>query len=714
MMHANALGPPYRAPVPVDALNAAESKGRLSGARLATLGEWRIIRSSRRAGPRARKPLRATAPETRFMSSPPFLVVGRSSMAPRVLLAAVLSTTVFAQGRLQSGEVHVWDVQEVVLQASGTYANPYADVECWIELEGPGFERRVYGFWDGGRTFRVRFVATAPGEWRWRSGSNQPGDDGLNGGEGRLRAVAWTEAEKAENRNRRGFVRATATGRALEHADGTPFFLVGDTWLAASTWRLPSKGIRPAPDYVPGPGISFEDAVAYRKRQGFNSISFIAAFPTWDADHRGATYANADGVYLRNAWEKFGQWAARASITTADGAITTAKDMADELGHRPFEVFPDREGLANFDRIEPAYFRSLDRKMRHLSEQGFVPLLETVRRDTCPSWKAYFDFNVSYARYVQYLIARYGAFNMIFSGIHLDWIPKEYSLTADEFNEALTYHHRKYGPLPFGQPYTTLIDSSTYKAFGHGTRAPWLTMHTVGNRPRNHAIYASLEEIFRLSPPYPAANLEPYFTGWNHQINRPGGETPEPDSYRDTYFARAQMYGSVLSGGLAGHVHGTAAYDVTSTGEPEGWRPHIWTALRYQSGGQMQHLERFVRSEGARYQALQPASADLQPRSAPGAIDDGLDGWAFMMRTEDRGFALLYFEQEAVRAEVAGFTPGGQYRWTWFDPREGTWGAESDVVADSRGALRAPAFPDGADTAVKDWAARVLATGSGF
>ena len=71
------------------------------------------------------------------------------------------------------------------------------------------------------------------------------------------------------------------------------------------------------------------------------------------------------------------------------------------------------------------------------------------------------------------------------------------------------------------------------------------------------------------------------------------------------------MYGSVLSGALAGHVHGTAAYDVTSTGEPAGWRPHIWTALRYESGAQMQHLRSFVLSEGARYQELTLASQDL-------------------------------------------------------------------------------------------------------
>ena len=618
----------------------------------------------------------------------------------------LLSLSSRAEARLQPGEVHVWQVQEITLAASRDYANAYAEVDCWVDLEGPDFRRRVYGFWDGGRIFRVRIVATHPGEWTWRAASN-PQDPGLQGA-GKFRAVGWSDAELAENPNRRGFVRASENGHALRYADGTPFFLTGDTWLAASTWRLPYKGVRAAADYVPAEGISFEEAVAWRKRQGYNSVSFISAFPNWAADEHGATFANRDGVYLRNAWEKFGHWAPDAKIATADGATTTAKDMHDEHGNRPFEVFADREGLANFDRINPAYFASLDRKMQHLSDQGFVPFLETIRRDNAPSWKRYFDFNASYARFVQYLVARYGAYNLVFSGIHLDWIPKDFSLTADEFNEALTYHFRKYGPLPFGQPFTTLIDRSTFKAFGTGAQAPWLTMHTVGNNPRNHAIYQSIEELFRLTPAMPAANLEPYYTGWNHSINRPGGETPVENSERDNYFARAMMYGSVLSGALAGHVHGTAAYDVTSTGEPEGWRPYIWTALRYESGAQMQHLRTFVLSEGDRYQKLLLASQDLQPRSIPGAPADGLDGWSFLMRTADLDFALAYFEDKALGARLKGFTPGARYAWTWFDPRTGEWRRGPSLKSDSLGVLTAPPFPAGGKQTARDMAAKIL------
>lgn len=629
----------------------------------------------------------------------------------RLALGAAL--LLFFTGRgiaaLVSGEVHVWETQEIILQSSRDYGNPYADVDCWIELSGPDFSRRVHGFWDGGRTFRIRFVATTPGEWQWKTGSNQADDAGLNLGRGKLRAVAWSEAELAANPNRRGFVRSSANGHALSYPDGTPFFLLGDTWLAASTWRLPWTGRPAAPSYVPAPGISFEEAVAWRKHQGYNSVSFIAAFPNWDADHHGATYADKNGVFLRNAWEKFGSWAPDARITTADGATTTAKDMHDEQGQRPFALLPDHEGLADFDRINPAYFRSLDRKMKHLANEGFVPFLETIRRDHGPSWKAYFDFNRSYARYVRYLIARYGAYNLIFSGIHLDWIPKDYSLSGDEFNAALTQHWRSDGPLPFGQPYTALIDSSTYKVFGHGEHCPWLTMHTVGNKPRNHAIYASLEEIFALTPAYPAANLEPYYTGWNHSINRPGGETPEANSDRDNYFSRAMMYGSVLSGGLAGHVHGTAAYDLTSTGEPAGWRPHIWDALRYASGGQMQHLGKFILSEGNRYQELIPASTDLTPRSRPDSSTDGLDGWSFCLRTADRRLALLYLEDKALPPQVSGLVPGARYRWTWFNPRTGDWLEPLMLTADANGQLRAPAQPAGTPGLSNDWAAKLLA-----
>lgn len=609
--------------------------------------------------------------------------------------------------------VHPWQMQEIVLTANQDYDNFYTDVDVWVQLQGPGFNKRVYGFWDGDNRFIVRVVATAPGHWQWQAGSNQVQDSGLNNLSGEFDAVPWTTKELAENPNRRGFVTVSENGHALKYADGTPFFMAGDTWLAGSTWRLPYRDAATSAGYTPGPGIGFEDAVIYRKQQGFNSVSMIAAFPNWDSDTNPSTYADSNGVFLRNAWEKFGYDVADGKGTDASGGLSywgtyTAKNMRDERGNLPFAK-SSQPGLSDFNRINPDYFKSLDNKMRFLSEQGFVPLLETVRRDAGPGWNAYNDFNPSFARYTQYLISRYGGWNMLFSGIHLDWVPKDFSLTAEQFNAALTYHLNKYGPPPFGQIHTALIDRSTYTTFGHGKDVPWMAMHSVGNKPRDHRVGAAMETIFALNNPVlPVINFEPYYTGWRHEINKPGGEQPAPDSDRDNYFSRAQMYGSVLSGGLCGHVHGTAAYDITTTGEPDGARPHIWTAMRYRSANYMRHLVAFVTSEGAVFQQLKPASGSLLPRKSPQAPEDGLDGWAYMMRTADTHFSLLYLENDATVQQASGFEPDSAYVWSWFSPVSGEWLNREVLYSDSRGSLVVPAVPVEDERENKDWAAKII------
>lgn len=93
----------------------------------------------------------------------------------RALLLVVAALPAAAQNR----PVHVWEKQEIALQAQNSYQNPYTEVDVWVDLSGQNFHKRVYGFWDGGKTFRVRVLATAPGEWSWVSGSNRQ-DAGLS------------------------------------------------------------------------------------------------------------------------------------------------------------------------------------------------------------------------------------------------------------------------------------------------------------------------------------------------------------------------------------------------------------------------------------------------------------------------------------------------------------------------------------------------------
>ena len=593
-------------------------------------------------------------------------------------------------------QVHVWEQVEITLNARHIHVNPYTDVTVWVQLRGPDFDKRIYGFWDGGQVFRVRLMATRPGSWSWTSTSDPP-DPGLHGRCGSFTAADWNEAERQQNPNRRGIIRAGTSGHGLVYADGTPFFLLADTWWAAFTWRYPFKGLPVNARYVPASGMTFEQGVQYLRAHGYNSLAIISAFPNWDTDGYSCDAQDKAGVYVRrHAWYKAGN----------EG---TAKDMHDEHGNRPF-MLPGRcDGLQDlcpdYDRINPAYFQSVDRKMDYLWENGFVPFIESVRRDALDVWRVYHDFEASFPRYLNYLAARYGAHNWIFSLVHGDYWPDPQvpGYCAAAFD---TYYHT-YGPPPFGQPTTAMADRSTLYYFGHVDQAPWLQLHSVGNWERDRRIYAYLEAMYEHDDPIPAFNNEPYYTALPYAHNDVAGERAEPNSERDSYFARAQMYGSALSGGLAGHVYGTVAYAGNTTGEPRSEEAYIWEALTLDAGAQLQHLGTFILSEGLRYQELSLASYDLCPRRSAAAVDTGLDGWAYMMCLPDRSLALLYFENLCERATVQALRPGQPYRAQWFDPRTGAWIDAGALTADAAGSLELPPFPDGRVISDTDWAMKL-------
>ena len=122
---------------------------------------------------------------------------------------------------------------------------------------------------------------------------------------------------------------------------------------------------------------------------------------------------------------------------------------------------------------------------------------------------------------------------------------------------------------------------------------------------------------------------------------------------------------------------------------------------------QMQWMQKFITSEGNAYLDLQLAADDISIRKAPGSPENGLDGWAFMMRTEKKDLALLYFEVKAERVTISNLAPNKSYQFTWYDTRKGQWLEPAIMSTDSQGAAQLPAFPDGGNTAVLDWAAKL-------
>jgi uncharacterized protein DUF4038/uncharacterized protein DUF5060/collagenase-like protein with putative collagen-binding domain len=123
--------------------------------------------------------------------------------------------------------VPIWSRWEQTFAARTTAP----DTKLTVELTSPSRKvLTVAGFWDGGETWRVRFMPTETGKWLYRTHS-VPAVAGLGGKTGNF--ICRREAATTRFLQH-GAVRASANGRFFEHADGTPFLWVGDTvWYGA-------------------------------------------------------------------------------------------------------------------------------------------------------------------------------------------------------------------------------------------------------------------------------------------------------------------------------------------------------------------------------------------------------------------------------------------------------------------------------------------------
>jgi len=578
---------------------------------------------------------------------------------PLALLAAASMVTTRAQ------DIHVWEKTEIALHASNPYANPYTKVEVWVDLHGPGFDKRCYGFWDGGDVFKVRFLAPRPGLWTWQSGTNQK-DAGLNEQRGAFTAVEWSEAQKSSIPTRRGFVRPTGNGHGFEYADGTPFLLLGDTWYAAATQRFKwNDDDRERPI---GPEAGFKDYLRLRKSQGFNSVAIIAAFANWaDDGHPWEIWLDkTNDLGVRSAWVDQGEIANHRPRDQ-----WRAKDMSNEGGRAFFfpgkvpgyeRVYPD------VDQINPEYFKFLDRKIDYLNTQGFVPVIEVARRDMTSCWAKYYDWPDSYTRYIQYVWSRYQANNCLFSPVHFDY--PAMTASTRQLNQAANRLIEKYGPPPFGTLASCNASVSSLLNFGGPDENKWLTFHQIGNG-REHDFYWYLTDIYHATPARPGLNGEPYYSGMADKRYSPPYRYGAPGGTEaDDLYVRSGIYGSFLSGGFAGHIYG--AEGIWGADIEPGSSPSMWEAFQWNSANQMKHLRTFAFSEGRRYQDLIPDANLVSPNSTPQT--KGYVGWAYCARTPAKDFFLAYFEKGTPqRSLIRGALPNETYRAEWFDPRTGEW-----------------------------------------
>ena len=599
------------------------------------------------------------------------------------------SINVFAQRDSYS----VMEVVEVEFNSQEHYANPYIDVDVWIELRKSETENEVYRiplFWDGGNDFRARLVATSPGDWTWKiiDETVENSDLGFIGQNGSFTAVP---ADVSSNPNNRGFIRVDPnTNRILQYADGTPFFYTADTSWSALTAVF---GFDQANDIT---GISFQDYILARKNQGFNGLNVIASFPD-------DTYLEQIGRNLDWPDSQRGLWSTK----------TWGKKIAPD-GTTPFELkgpnqaVTDAHPEVDYKRIKPEYWRAVDERMQFLSDQGFVTLFESVRRHERWPFRAQ-DEKDAFYNYIRYLWARYGCYNMIFSWVHHDTNSgKVYPQWRELVKHANNELHKKIGDyrMPYGQPRTVMSFNSSLKNWEKDIPSA-LDVQNVSNAERDEDMHRWLRDIYHHQPPKPALNLEPFYPGWGLHS---GNEINE--GLDDTTMAQMQMYGSVLSGGLAGHAWGDAWYAGAAAST---WRSQAnggtvvpsndpqKNALAAFESQAMGHLKSFILDSGHDYARLIPA-ADTNLSDSQGFVH-------ILSISEDKTFALGFFTGSSQSdpdplPKLTNLLPSKNYLFEWWDVTDGGWISAGDIPTSDNGQLVPPALPNNNDR-TKNWAYRI-------
>jgi hypothetical protein len=151
-------------------------------------------------------------------------------------------------------------VFERTFQSRKPYNDPFNDVDVDVIVRGGGGRTwRVPAFWRGGQRWTVRFAPPAPGTYAYRLESTDRSNADLHGQSGQFEVTPYTGTSVLLQR---GALQISDNKRYFEHADGTPFYWLGDTWWTGLSDRLSWDG--------------FKRLTADRKAKGFTLVQLVA------------------------------------------------------------------------------------------------------------------------------------------------------------------------------------------------------------------------------------------------------------------------------------------------------------------------------------------------------------------------------------------------------------------------------------------------------
>ena len=203
-------------------------------------------------------------------------------------------------------------------------------------------------FWDGGNSWKIRFAPTRTGTWSYTTNCEDASNGGLHNQTGTVQANAYSGSLDIY---KHGFLRVSDNHHYFTHADGTPFFYLGD----------------------------HHDAAAYERWNSCNYPGCLSQF-RFEADKR---VSQGFTVYQT-------QWA--LAVNGGSGGITEEGFFTGL-----FECDIQEKDLPGFE--------SADRKIGYLADKGLVVSLEVAYYPDAP-----YCSDTFLRKYGQYWAARYGAY----------------------------------------------------------------------------------------------------------------------------------------------------------------------------------------------------------------------------------------------------------------------------------------------------------------
>ncbi len=271
---------------------------------------------------------------------------------------------------MEYGSVERWGLMEVSCPGR-TDGNPFTDYTIQGQFTGEKESVAVDGFYDGGGIYRVRFMPSFPGEYRYTvSGSFSD------------QTVSGTFRVVEAGKNNHGPVHVADVFH-FAFADGTPFYPLGTTCYV---WHLQSDEL-------------IEETLQSLQQSGFNKIRFCVLPKHYDYNlHEPRSYP-FEG-------------------TPMDSSVLTKENFGKYNGHTPGNHF-------DFTRLNPSHFQHMEKCILALQKMGIE--CDLIMMHPYDRWGFSCMSREADDLYWRYCIARFSAFRNVW------WsLANEYDLMKDK------------------------------------------------------------------------------------------------------------------------------------------------------------------------------------------------------------------------------------------------------------------------------------------